>query len=451
MVKILVVDDDTSLRLTIEKFLNENGFQTYGASNGLEAKNILESSSVDIVVTDLKMPQMDGMELLRFIKTYFPEIEVILITAYGTVQTAVEAMKLGAFDYITKPVNLDELLIIINKVVEKINLLNKTHSLEIELNRKTLPSKLVYKSKSMKRVIALAGTAAQSDVNVLIEGESGTGKELIARFIHNKSQRKQKPFIPIDCGAIPDNLLESELFGFVKGAFTGAIFNRKGLFEEANYGTIFLDEVSNTSPSLQAKILRAIQEKQIRRLGTNSLIDIDVRIISATNKNLPQLVKEGKFREDLYFRLNVFNIFIPPLRERLEDIMPIANFYLEYYAKKFGKNVNLFAEEVENVFLMYQWPGNVRELQNVVERAVLLSKDKVVTKECIPISIYPAEENDRVILNGLNSSYTLEELEKKYILTVLGKFKGDKSKSAKFLKIGRNTLWRKLIKYGVEK
>jgi transcriptional regulator with PAS, ATPase and Fis domain len=303
----------------------------------------------------------------------------------------------------------------------------------------------------MKRVIALAETAAQSDVNVLIEGESGTGKELIARFIHNKSQRKQKPFIPIDCGAIPDNLLESELFGFVKGAFTGAIFNRKGLFEEANYGTIFLDEVSNTSPSLQAKILRAIQEKQIRRLGTNSLIDIDVRIISATNKNLPQLVKEGKFREDLYFRLNVFNIFIPPLRERLEDIMPIANFYLEYYAKKFGKNVNLFAEEVENVFLMYQWPGNVRELQNVVERAVLLSKDKVVTKECIPISIYPAEENDRVILNGLNSSYTLEELEKKYILMVLGKFKGDKSKSAKFLKIGRNTLWRKLIKYGVEK
>jgi two-component system NtrC family response regulator len=446
MNKILIVDDDNALRLTIEKFLQENGFQTIGASNGNQAKEILKNNIIDVLITDLKLPDIDGISLLKFAKDFDEEIEVIVITAYGTVQNAVYAMKLGAFDYVTKPVELDELLFRIQKIMEKQQLRNKTHTLEIELSRKNIPGKLIYKSKKMKQVIAQAKLAAQSDTNVVLEGESGTGKELLAKLIHNESPRRKKPFIPIDCGAIPDSLLESELFGFVKGAFTGAISHRKGLLEEANGGTLFLDEISNTSFALQSKILRVIQDKQIRYLGSNTLVDIDVRFISATNKNLEQLVKEGKFREDLFFRLNVFQIKIPPLRERTEDIIPLANFFVEHYAKTFGKTDIKISEQAQNLLLSYNWPGNVRELQNAIERATLLCKDNIIKPQDLPIKL--ATEKEQLIEEGLNNNMSLEELEKKYIIVSLGKFKGDKTKTARYLKIGRNTLWRKLQKYG---
>ncbi|MDP2972221.1 MAG: sigma-54 dependent transcriptional regulator, partial [Deltaproteobacteria bacterium] len=383
--KILVVDDEPPLREILQRGLTQmGGFSVEVAQNGLEAIEKIEKEIFDLVLSDLKMPEMDGMELLKMIKGTRPEMPVIMMTAYGSIDTAVEAMKIGANDYITKPVDLRDLLLRISKVHMENLLLQENRLLRMEVRKKFEFSNIIGKSRKMQGVFSLIEKVASSSSTVIIYGGSGTGKELVAKAIHYNSPRTDQPFIPFNCSAIPETLVESELFGHTRGAFTGAIQTKKGLFEEAHGGTLFLDEISTVLPSVQVKLLRVLQEKEVMKIGSTERTKIDVRMIAATNEDLETNMKNGKFREDLFYRLHVFPIFLPDLKERKEDIPLLAYHFLDLYSKEARKEIKGISKEAMNLLLEHHWPGNVRELENAIERAVIMADGEFLTPQDLP-------------------------------------------------------------------
>ncbi|MDP2960429.1 MAG: sigma-54 dependent transcriptional regulator [candidate division Zixibacteria bacterium] len=442
MASILIVEDEDSLREALAILLRDKGYEVTEAMDGKEGISILKKKRFDLVLTDLKMKEVSGEEVLKKVKEISPETEVIIITAYGTIPSAVEAMKTGAFDYITKPFKVEEMLVILNKAIEKREILKGVRFGTEE--RKYSMEEIVFVSKVMDNINQLIKKVAPTDITILIEGESGTGKELLARAIHKNSLRDNRPFVTVSSG-LPETLLESELFGYVKGAFTGALTDKKGLFEIANSGTIFLDEISDTSPALQMRFLRAIQEKEIRRVGGEEFIKLDVRLITASNRNLSTLVKERKFRDDLYYRINVMPIYLPPLRERIEDIVPLARHFIKKYAESYQKEVEGMDEELKDEFQNYHWPGNIRELEHTIERGVALATSSILDKT----SILFLPEDEKHWLPEIESETlnSLKNNEKAQIIKTLKKNKWNYTKSAEELGISRTTLWRRMKEY----
>ncbi|HVF85818.1 MAG TPA: sigma-54 dependent transcriptional regulator, partial [Abditibacteriaceae bacterium] len=378
MAHILLVDDQSSIRLTLTALLKQAGHTLAQAATGEDALQKVAKDDFDIVITDLNLGDCSGLEVLKSAKTNNPQTEVIVLTGYGSVESAVMAMKNGAIDYLTKPIDSEELKLAIARATERQKLKSEVTRLRAEVEQKFTPGSIVATSDLMKRVLEMVARVAPTDAAVLIQGESGTGKELIARAIHQNSKRKDQPFIPINCGALPENLLESELFGHVKGAFTGAVQNKKGLFEEADGGTLFLDEVGETTPTTQVKLLRVLQDFEVRRVGSNVGVKVNVRIIAATNQRLQERIQEGGFREDLYYRLQVILMQLPPLRERREEILPLVEHYIQLNMQKMNKPIKGLSEDAKKALIEYSWPGNVRELANVVERAIILCRDEWV-------------------------------------------------------------------------
>jgi len=437
--RILVVDDEPSMRTTLSILLKREGYQVSLAESGTEALPMLAPGEYDMIFTDLKMEGMDGIELLRHIKAVDPQAEVLIFTAYGTIASAVEAMKLGAYDYIGKPFDEEELLLKVARALERKALVREVQALRQELHGQ---GRIVAASKEMREVLAKIDQVAPTGATVLIEGESGTGKELVARAIHQRSPRRDRPFIPINCSTFPETLLESELFGYEKGAFTGADKGRKGLFEAAHAGTLFLDEIADMPLPLQGRLLRALQEGEVRRLGSTRPIRVDVRIVTATNKRVDSLVAQGIIRDDLFYRLNVVRISIPPLRERPDDIIPLAQHFLVVYKKRAKKEIAGFAPDAAKAMLAHPWPGNVRELENAVERGVILCRSSSITAQALSLGIPPLER-------GSDQGITLKELERRHTLAALERHGGNQAETARELGIGRNTLWRRLKEYGL--
>ncbi len=449
MADVLLVDDEKSVRSTLSIILQKSGYRVEEAGNGNDAIEKIKTHCYDLVVTDLRMKPVDGMEVLRIARETNPSTEVVVMTAFGTVETGVEAMKLGAYDYIQKPFDKDELLLVIQKAMERKELLTEVEHLQNELKEKYSFENIVGKSNKMLDVLSMVTKVSQTDSTVLIEGESGTGKELIAKAIHLHSRRKNRAFITINCGALPENLQESELFGHVRGAFTGAIRDKNGLFQEANGGTLFLDEIGETALSTQVKVLRFLQDGEIRRVGDNESIFVNVRLLAATNKDLKKSIEESTFREDLYYRLNVIPIHLPPLRQRRDDIPLLVNHFLKKYVEKAKKKVASVSPEAMKILTGYDWPGNVRELENIVERAVILTNKNVIMPDDLPPSIRESQSktpDTEEILEGK----TLEELEKHYILKTLEKHNWNQKKVSEMLNVSTTTLWRKLKTYGIE-
>jgi DNA-binding NtrC family response regulator len=445
MASILIVEDEGSLRKALGVLLRSAGYEVGEVRDGEGAFSILRKNKFDLVLTDLMMKKVTGEEVLRRVKQISPETEVVIITGFGTIQSAVECIKAGAFDYITKPFKTEEILKVIDKALEKREALDKVE-VKSEENGYTFED-IIYTSRGMEKIIHLIKKVAPTDITILIEGESGTGKELLARAVHKNSLRKDGPIVTVNCSSLPETLLESELFGYTKGAFTGALTDKKGLFEIADSGTIFLDEIGDTSLALQMRFLRSIQEKEIRKVGGEEFTKVDVRLIAATNKSLVTLVKEGKFREDLYYRINVMPIFIPPLRERKEDIVPLANHFVNVYAERYQKNVKGIDEEIiirelEN----YSWPGNVRELEHTIERGVALASSDL---DKTSLLFLPEDENLWLPETELKDGYTLKENEKVQIIKILKKNKWNYTISAEELGISRTTLWRRMKEYGL--
>ena len=453
-VKILLVDDDDSLRDMLSIVLKKEGYDVVSLENAMLALKLLKKKSFDLIISDIKMPGISGIKLLERMKSINNEIPVIMITAYASTNDAVEAMKLGAENYITKPFNLDELKIIINKALHKKDIEKENIELKLKLSEKEKFEDIIGNTPEMLKIYELIENISKTDSNVLITGESGTGKELIARAIHSKSLRAAEEFVSINCGALPENLLESELFGHVKGSFTDAYKDKQGLFEQANQGTIFLDEIAEMSQKMQVKLLRAIQERKIRRVGSNLEEEIDVRIISATNKDLAISMKESEFRSDLFYRLNVIPIIVPPLRERRDDIPLLMQYFLDKINKKFGKNIEGFEKKVIDLYMNYSWPGNVRELENFIERGVALEKSNVMRVENIPTDIIysvSGEEIDRMdfatLLNEGDFDFYgyIDDIGKTIILKALSMNNSNIKKTAEMLKMSYRSL-RYLIK-----
>jgi DNA-binding NtrC family response regulator len=439
--KILIVDDEASLREIIQKGLSQiGGFNVETAQNGAEAIEKVEKEIFDLVLTDLKMPEMDGIELLKNIKGTRPEVMVILMTAYGSIETAVEAMKMGADDYITKPFNLDHLLLRISKVQKEGLLLKENQLLRMEVKKKFEFNNIIGKSKKMQEIFSLIEKVAPGNSTVIIYGGSGTGKELVAKAIHYHSPRADKPFIPFNCGAIPETLVESELFGHTKGAFTGATQAKRGLFEEANGGTLFLDEISNILPSAQVKLLRVLQEKELMKVGSTERTKIDVRMIAATNENLEENMKMGKFREDLFYRLHVFPIFLPDLKDRKEDIPLLAYHFLDRYAKEAKKGIKGISKEAMKLLLEYPWPGNVRELENTIERAVIMTDQEQLVPNDFPKDLI--EGSSEMIKRGVKDRKSLNDIKSEYIKEILKEVSGNKRMASEILKVNPRTLYR---------
>ena len=437
--RILVVDDEPSMRTTLSILLKREGYRVSLAGSGAEALPMLAPGEYDMIFTDLKMEGMDGIELLRHIKAVDPQAEVLIFTAYGTIASAVEAMKLGAYDYIGKPFDEEELLLKVARALERKALVREVQTLRQELHGQ---GRIVAASKEMREVLAKIDQVAPTEATVLIEGESGTGKELVARAIHQRSPRSTAPFIPINCSSFPETLLESELFGYEKGAFTGADKGRKGLFEAAHTGTLFLDEIADMALPLQGKLLRALQEGEVRRLGSTQPVRVDVRIVTATNKRVDSLVAQGTLRDDLFYRLNVVRISIPPLRGRPDDIIPLAQHFLEVYRKRAKKEIVGFAPDAAQAMLAHPWPGNVRELENAVERGVILCRSSSITAQALSLGI-------PLLARGSDRGITLKELERRHTLAALERHGGNQAETARELGIGRNTLWRRLKEYGL--
>jgi len=441
MKKILVVDDEAPIRNFLQKGLPRTGeFSVEVAQNGKEAIEKIEADIFDLVLTDLMMPEMDGMELLKTIKGTRPEMPVIIITGHGSIDNAVEAMKVGANDYITKPFDLQELLIHISKVYQESLLLRENRLLRNEVRKKFEFSNIIGKSQKMQEVFSLIEKVAPSNSTVIIYGASGTGKELVAKAIHYNSPRADQPFLPFNCGAVPETLVESELFGHIKGAFTGAIQTKKGLFEEANGGTLFLDEISTILPSVQVKLLRVLQEKEVMRLGSTERNKIDVRMIAATNENLEKYMKEGRFREDLFYRLHVFPIFLPDLKDRKEDIPLLAYHFLDLYAKEAKKEIKGISKEAMKLLLEYQWPGNVRELENAIERAVIMADRDYLMPNDLPKNLMVDE--GETITRGVKGRKSLNEIKSEYINEILKEVGGNKTAASEILKVHPRTLYR---------
>ena len=441
---VLIVDDQESIRLALSRMLTKEGYEVLLADEGEKALDILREKKVNAMLSDLKMPKMDGMQLLKASKLIKPEVEVILITAHGTIEKAVGAMKDGAYDFITKPFKKIVIANMIRKAIEKQALVVENKYLHEQLahSEHDRHADIIGQSDAMCDVIKLAEQVAPSQASVLIQGESGTGKEAIASLIHNIGVRMDKPFIKVSCAALPDTLLESELFGYEKGAFTGAVSQKEGRFELAHNGTLFLDEIGEITPSIQVKLLRVLQEGEFERLGGTSVFKSNVRIISATNVDLANAIKQKKFREDLFYRLNVITIDIPPLRERREDIPLLISHFFKIYQKKNNKIIDGISEEALDIMTGYQWPGNVRELKNVIERAVVLTQDQVITQKDLPGNIAGSRIEDRKFY--IPFGMPLRVIEKKIIIETLKRSKGDKEVTAKLLGITPRTIYRKM-------
>lgn len=446
-VRILVVDDDEITCNLLEEVLSKEGYGVDRALSGREAIDKGDGGPYDVVLTDIRMLEVDGMEVLKAYREKSPETSIIMMTAFGSIETAIQAIKEGAYDYVSKPFKLDEIRLTIRHALEHKRLVQENFLYRQELVTKYQLDNIVGRSPQMLQLYKTIARVADSRSTVLIIGESGTGKELVARAIHFNSQRAPMPFVAVDCGSLAETLLESELFGHVRGAFTGAIASKKGLFEEADNGTCFLDEVGDISLSMQTKLLRVLQEHEIKRVGGRETIKIDVRIVAATNKNLEELVEEGKFREDLFYRLNVVSVQLPPLRERAEDIPLLASHFLKKYAAENNKPISRISPEATNHLTRYRWPGNVRELENVIERAMALSQHTVILPEDLPrrLRMEPQEAD----LSSFPSRISLSELEKLYIQKVLEETGGNKKKAADILGIDRRTLYRMAARYGL--
>ncbi len=449
MALILVVDNEHSVRMTLAMLLKGNSHQVVEAADGRTAIEKLREELVSLIITDLKMPEITGLDVLREAKALRPETEVILLTGHGTIESAVEAMRLGAFDYVTKPFEPSELLHRVQNALNHHRLVNEVRLLRQQIREQQGFGRLVGRSSQIQRVVEMISRVAGTDTTILIEGESGTGKELVARAIHGESPRADCPFVAINCGALPETLLESELFGHVKGAFTGATATKKGLFEEADHGTLFLDEIGDTSIATQIKLLRVLQEREIRRVGSNAPIKINVRVLAATHQSLEELVQEGRFREDLFYRLNVVTIPVPPLRERREDIPLLACHFLEAAVKRLGKPVPVLSQEAMNLLLEYPWPGNVRQMENAIERAVLMAAQDTIFPGDFPPSLLRSASPGQTDSPSPKPT-RLDELEREHILNTLDELGWNQARAAEALGIGRNTLWRKLKEYGIQ-
>jgi len=445
MAEILVVDDDLRMRQLIEELLKGESYTVSATGDSRDALLMLKEKAYDVVITDLKMPYVDGLEVLAYAKEVNPLTLVIMVTAHGTVESAIEAIRKGAYDYIQKPFEPDHLLLLVERALKHSELLQENRKLSAEI-RSFREDDFIGSSRGMIAVRDLVEKVAPLDTTVLIQGETGTGKELIARLLHRQSARSANIFLPLNCGALSETLLESELFGHERGAFTGAVAEKKGLFETASKGTIFLDEINATSPAMQVKLLRVLQEQAIMRVGSTKSVPVNVRVLAASNANLADEVSAGRFRKDLFYRLNVVVVSIPALRERKDDIPLLAYHFLNKYNRKFEKDVCSFSAEVLEIFLSYQWPGNVRELENVVERAVIMETSPEINAQSLPTEIRKAPL-DPLSHVGL---MTLEEMEKFLIQRTLRFYDGQKNKAAEALGIDVTTLWRKLKKYNLE-
>jgi two-component system response regulator PilR (NtrC family) len=451
--RILVVDDERSMQEFLEIFFRREGFEVVTAAEVESALIAIESDDFDMVISDVQMPERSGLEVLRAVKESSPETVVIMITAFANTETAIAAMKEGAYDYITKPFKLDELRLVVEKALEKKLLSSENRRLRTELRSQLGKRNLIGNSAPMERVLELIGRVADTKTNVLIGGESGTGKELVARAIHDSSDRRDHPFVAVNCGAIPENLLESELFGHVKGAFTGAVQNKSGLFEVAEGGTLFLDEVGELPQSLQVKLLRAIQEKKIRRVGGTGDREVNLRILSATNRRLEEEVAAGRFREDLYYRLNVIEILVPSLRERMEDLPLLVHHFVERYAEELGKPVRGFGDEAMRVLFAYPFPGNVRELENVVERAVALSRSDVIEVDALPPGVVSPRQSGETQLippDGVQLDELVNAFESRLLLEALERTGGVKKRAAQLLGISFRSFRYRLEKLGLD-
>jgi two-component system NtrC family response regulator len=445
--RILFVDDEVTQRELVCGFLKKQGFEVIEAGDGEQALELFRREPVELVLTDQKMPNFSGLQLLKAVRAINPEIDVIVMTAYGNVESAVEAMKAGAADYLAKPLNLDELMHKIRLIRERRRLYSENRELRRALENRHRIEGIIGESGQMLEVISLVGRVAPSEATVLIRGESGTGKELIAKAIHYASPRASAPLIRVNCAALPENLLESELFGHEKGSFTGAIATRKGRFELADGGTLFLDEIGDLPPHLQAKLLRVLQEREFERVGSSQPIKVNVRILSATHRDLESLMRAGQFREDLYYRLNVVTILLPPLRERRQDLPALMDHFLKVFAEKNGKAIRGFSGEARAALLRYDYPGNVRELENLIERAVVLTRDDVVTRGDLPLSLdEPEPQSDA----QKHLTAAVEGLERRMIKEALTRAGGVQTHAAEFLGITERALRYKLKKYGFQ-
>jgi len=454
--KILVVDDDAKVREHFTEFLIHEGFEVHGAENGEIAINMTRQALYDVILIDLNMPKVDGMAVLRHLVDHLQDSIGIILTGHATIKNAVEAMKIGAYDYLTKPVKMEEVLMVINRALEFRDLRRENLALKKQLKNKYKFENFIGDSPQMNKVFRVIEKVADTDSTVLILGESGTGKELVARALHYHSNRRDKPLVPVNCGAIPEDLLESELFGHEKGAFTHAIKTRIGRFELADGGTIFLDEVAEMSPHLQVKLLRILQEQEFERLGATKTIRCDVRILAATNKDLDKQVQEGAFREDLYYRLKVIPIEIPPLRDRRSDIPLLVHHFLENTARNKKKKVKGIAKDVMRAFMNYDWPGNVRELENIIERMVILTEGTTLTMDDVPEKISRKQISEQPIKavipdEGISLSNAINEYERQLIITALEKAEWVKNRAAKLLNMNRTTLVEKIKKQGIDR
>jgi DNA-binding NtrC family response regulator len=451
--RILVVDDEDTIRSFLRDLLTANAHEVDEAIDVRSAAQLLRSREYDVVVTDLMLPYGDGLEVLRLARARPYEPEVLVITAYGTIDSAVEAVRGGAFDYLTKPLATQKLLLTVERAVERRALKSEVSNLRREVGERYAPQNFVAMSPAMRPIIELVTMVASTDSSILIQGESGTGKELVARAIHFRGPRAGRPFIAINCAALPEALLESELFGYAKGAFTGAATERKGLFEEADGGTLLLDEIGDMPLLLQGKLLRVLQEGEIRRVGAASVRRVDVRILASTNRNLRDLIADGRFREDLFYRLNVIPLIVPPLRSRRDDILPLCQHFLALYAGKMGRKQQALAPEAMQMLMAHDWPGNVRELENVIARAVTLSASPVISAEEFRV-IFSLGHAEPALPPASSAAEppngSMRSAEKETILRALHEAGGNQTRAAQALGMGRNTLWRKLKKYGID-
>ena len=450
---ILIVDDDGVMQETLSGVLRKRGYEIFSVGSGNEALSMIKKNVIDLILLDMRLPDIDGLEVLKKIKEFDTEILVIMMTAFSDVQTAVLAMKSGAYDYINKPFELDELKLLIEKGLETKSLINEVRRLHRQQKENYQNSHIYGVSPQIHYVKELIGMISKTHkTSVLIQGESGTGKELAANAIHYNSHRSDKPLMKINCSAIPDSLLESELFGYEKGAFTDAKNTKKGLFELADGGTVFLDEIGDMNPFLQSKILRVLESQTFMRVGGEREIKVEIRIIAATNKNLEAMVKEGFFRKDLYYRLKVMVVEMPPLRDRLEDILLLSNLFIEENNKEYNKTSRGFSDEAKKLMVQYSWPGNVRELRNVIERAMILTDQEVITPKHLPFELKQTEkipEDTEHEISEITPDMSLEDMEKVHLSKVLKRLEWNKSKASKTLGISRATLRAKIKKYNL--
>jgi two-component system, NtrC family, response regulator HydG len=448
--RILVVDDEESHRIMLRAVLKDEGYEVTEATDGAEAVKAVEQQPFDLILLDLRMTTMDGIEALVEVRKISPLVPVLIMTAYASVKTAVEALKAGAFEYLTKPLDTDELKILMEKALEFYHLRTENMALKERLGDRFDFSKIIGRSPKMKEVFEILALVAPTDATVLILGESGTGKELVANSIHQNSKRASQPFVKVSCAALPETLLESELFGHEKGAFTGAIARREGRFQLAHRGSLFLDEVGEMTPATQTKLLRVLQEKEFEPLGSPRTLKADVRVIAATNKNLEREVKEGRFREDLFYRLNVVPISLPPLRERKEDIPSLAAHFFAFYREKNKKELRDLSGKALDLLIRYDWPGNIRELENCIERAVIMARGEVIAPADLPPAIQALSTGVKESGGlALPSGISLQEVEKTLILKTLEDTGGNRTRAAEILGINRRTLQNKLKEYGI--